>query len=189
MKKHLIRILLGIGLVGLLVSWLMGNQLIKLSDSPIQLFDGIEFVDFALFISVIFEALPTFAKQFVSVGALNIRFLQISTMNPMVFTAILSAGQLAGQLALYGVGMVIKKAHKGSFGDLASKNHFLHEHHFLIYLMVPFAGVLGDAVMMYSGHQRIDPLKMIPFLYMSNLADNAKHVYQTLGQLELENVI
>ncbi len=187
-RKHVIRIVLGLALVGLIVSWLMGNQFIfKFNESPFEAFNSVEFVEFALIISFMFEALPSVVKQFVSVGAMNVRFLQLSTMNPLVFTAILSAGQLVGQMGLYGFGMIIKKVHKGSFGDLASKSHFLHEHHFLIYAIVPFAGVLGDAVMMYSGHQKINPLKIIPFLYMSNFADNFKHIYTTLGQLELES--
>lgn len=188
-RKHVIRILLGITLIGLIISWIAGNQFIfKFTDSPLQLFDDVDFIEFALILSVLFEALPSVAKQFVSVGALNVRFLQSSTMNPLVFTAILSAGQLAGQMGLYGLGMVIKKVKKGSIGDLASKSHFLEKHHFLIYAIVPFAGVLGDAVVLYSGHERINPLKMIPFLYASNFVDNLKHVYMTVGQLELEGI-
>ena len=186
-KKFVIRLLLIVGLAGLIISWLAGNQFIfKFNDEPIQIFQ--DFEEFAFIFTVLGEALPSFVKQFVSVGALGTQFLMISRMNPFIFTAFLALGQLAGQIILYVIGMFVRKVHKGSIGDLASKSHFLHQHHFLIYFAVPFAGVLGDAVLIYSGHQRINLLKILPFLYASNYLDNAKWVFTTIGQLELGNL-
>jgi hypothetical protein len=52
---------------------------------------------------------------------------------------------------------------------------------------VPFTGVLGDAMMLYSGHQRINPIKIIPFLFVANLAENYKWIYTQMFNLQLSD--
>jgi len=113
--------------------------------------------------------------------------LIILGFSPILLGIILGIGQLAGQMILYGVGMFIRHVRKGSIGNLAGHNHFFHQHHFLIYLAVPFAGVMGDAVMLYSGHERINPIKMIPFLLVSNILDNYKWIYTQMFNLQLSD--
>ena len=139
-------------------------------------------------VSVFYEMIPSVAKQFYSASIITDKLL-IQGFSPIILGFILAVGQLIGQMLLYVVGMLIKHVHKGNFGNMASSNHFFHQHHFLIYLAVPFIGVLGDAGMVYSGHQRINPIKIIPFLFVANLADNLKWIYTQMFNLELSESV
>ena len=109
--------------------------------------------------------------------------------NFIVFGFLLALGQLAGQMLLYVAGMLIRHVHKGNFGNLASGSHFFHQHSFIIYLAVPFTGVLGDLLMMYSGHQRISPIKIIPFLFASNLAFHYQWIYSQMFNQKISDSI
>lgn len=141
------------------------------------------FVVFALAVTFLYDALPTIAQQF-SVSAIGVQLL-MTGFSPLLFGIISALGLLTGQMILYGVGMFIKRIHKGSFGDIAGKHHFLHKYHFLIYFMVPFVGILGDGAMLYSGHQRINPLKIIPFLFIADLASTMRWIIPTMAELEV----
>lgn|GEM_PF-2113213 len=72
-------------------------------------------------------------------------------------------------MVLYSFGMLVRKIHKGSIGISASNNHFLQKYYFPVYLGVPFVLILGEAVMIYSGYQRIAPLKIYPLLLVGCL--------------------
>lgn len=187
-SKNFHRILIGLGLLTLVILWLNNLTPFDISDSnPVEI-ELTGFEKYALLISIAGEMIPSVAKQFISFGATGIKLL-MQGFSPIIFGLILATGQLAGQMLLYVLGMFVKHVHRGSIGDLASKNHYFHEHHFLIYLAVPFASVLGDAVMIYSGHQRINPLKIMPFLFISNLADNYKWIFTSVAQLEVADVV
>ena len=155
------------------------------SDTEIQIPDD-DFVRFAILVNVGYDMLPTIAQQF-SIGATTTQLL-MTGFSPLLLAIISAFALMTGQMILYVVGMLLRKVHKGSIGDLASKSHFLHEHHFLIYLMIPFVGILGDAVMLYSGHQRINPVKIIPFLLIANFASSLRWILSTLGQLEIATI-
>lgn len=142
-----------------------------------------DFQVFAILVTIGYDMLPTIAQQF-SISAFSIELLQ-SGFDPTFFVVITAFALLGGQLILYVVGMFVRKIHKGSIGNLAGRNHFLHKYHFLVFLIVPFVGILGDFVMVYSGHQRINPLKFIPFLLLGNFVSSARWVYPALLQLEI----
>ncbi len=186
------RVLLLIILVGLVVLSFSGYSILQINDTAIELDFGIadlsNFAIYAIALSLLGEMIPSVAKQFVSFGAVGIKLL-IQGFSPILFGLILAVGQTIGQMLLYVVGMFVKKVHKGSIGDLASKNHYLHQHHFLVYLAVPFSSVLGDFVMLYSGHQRINPIKIIPFLFIANLTDNFKWIFTSMAQLEIGDTL
>ena len=187
------RLFLIAGLAVLVLLWLNNTTLFNINENnPIELDFGIsewdDFVVFAIVLSLFGEMIPSVAKQFISFGAVGIKLL-IQGFSPLLFGFILALGQTVGQMLLYIVGMFVKQVRKGSIGDLASKNHYLHEHGFLIYLAVPFASLLGDAVMLYSGHERINPLKIIPFLFVANLLDNMKWIYTSVIQLEVSDIL
>ena len=142
-----------------------------------------DFTKFALAVTFAYDMLPTVAQQF-SISAVTVQLL-LTGFSPLLLAIISAVGLLTGQMILYVVGMVIKKVHKGSFGDIAGHHHFLHKYNFLIYFMIPFVGILGDGAMLYSGHQRISPLKIIPFLFIADLASTARWIIPTMGELEI----
>jgi len=187
-EKHKIRILLLIGLGFLIFLWLTNINLFQIQvEMPTEIsIPDDNFTKFALSVSALYEAIPSVLKQFYSVSIITDKLI-ILGFSPILLGIILGIGQLAGQMILYGVGMFIRHVRKGSIGNLAGHNHFFHQHHFLIYLAVPFAGVMGDAVMLYSGHERINPIKMIPFLLVSNILDNYKWIYTQMFNLQLSD--
>jgi membrane protein YqaA with SNARE-associated domain len=145
------------------------------------------FTKFALAVTFAYDMMPTIAQQF-SIGAITVQLL-MTGFSPIILGLISATGLLVGQMILYGVGMVIRKIHKGSFGDIAGNHHFLHKYHFLIYFMIPFVGILGDGAMLYSGHQRINPIKIIPFLFIADFASTMRWIIPSLAELEISESI
>lgn len=145
------------------------------------------FTRFALAVTFAYDMLPTIAQQF-SISAITVQLL-MTGFSPIILAVISATGLLAGQMILYVVGMFIRKVHKGSFGDIAGNHHFLHKYNFLIYFAVPFVGILGDGAMLFSGHQRINPVRIIPFLFLADLASTARWILPTLGELEIADAI
>ena len=145
------------------------------------------FTRFALAVQFGYDMLPTLAQQF-TISAITVQLL-MTGFSPLVLAVLSAIALLIGQMILYVVGMVIKKVRKGSIGNIAGHNHFLHKYHFLVYFSIPFIGILGDAGMVYSGHQRISPLKIIPFLFLGNLASTCRWLIPTLAELEITEII
>ena len=145
------------------------------------------FTRFALAVTFAYDMLPTIAQQF-SISAITVQLL-MTGFSPIILAVISAIGLLAGQMILYLVGMFVKKVHKGSFGNIAGHNHFLHKYHFLIYFSIPFVGILGDFAMVYSGHQRINPIRIIPFLFLADLASTARWIIPTVAELEIADAI
>jgi membrane protein YqaA with SNARE-associated domain len=187
-EKHKIRILLLIGLGFAIFLWLSEDFIFQINvETPTNISipsDG--FTQFALAVSIFYEMIPSVAKQFYSASIITDKLL-IQGFSPIILGFLLAIGQLIGQMILYVVGMFVRHLHKGGFGSIAPHNHFFHQHHFLLYLIVPFTGVLGDAMMLYSGHQRINPIKIIPFLFVANLAENYKWIYTQMFNLQLSD--
>jgi len=127
------------------------------------------------------------AQQF-TISAITVQLL-MTGFSPLIIAVLSAIGLLLGQMILYVVGMFVRKVHKGSFGDIAGHNHFLHKYHFLVYFSIPFVGILGDAGMVYSGHQRINPLKIIPFLFVADLASTCRWLLPTLAELEITEIV
>jgi membrane protein YqaA with SNARE-associated domain len=145
------------------------------------------FTRFALAVQFGYDMLPTLAQQF-TISAITVQLL-MTGFSPLVLAVLSAIGLLIGQMILYVVGMVIKKVRKGSLGNIAGHNHFLHKYHFLVFFSIPFIGILGDAGMVYSGHQRISPLKIIPFLFLGNLASTCRWLIPTLAELEITEIV
>ena len=145
------------------------------------------FIQFALAVQFGYDMLPTLAQQF-TISAITVQLL-MTGFSPLIIAVLSAVGLLLGQMILYVVGMFVRKVHKGSFGDIAGHNHFLHKYHFLVYFSIPFVGILGDAGMVYSGHQRINPLKIIPFLFVADLASTCRWLLPTLAELEITEIV
>ena len=89
------------------------------------------FIRFALAVQFGYDMLPTLAQQF-TISAITVQLL-MTGFSPLIIAIISAIGLLLGQMILYVVGMFVRKVHKGSFGDIAGHNHFLHKYHFLVY--------------------------------------------------------
>ncbi len=145
-----------------------------------------DFQIFAILVSFGFDMLPTIVQQF-SLGAIHTELLQ-SGFDPTLFVVLTAFALLIGQLILYVVGMFIRKVSKGSIGNIAGKNHFLHKYHFLVYLIIPFVGIIGDLAMIYSGHQRINLIKIVPFLIIGDFISASRWIYPAVAQLEISKL-
>ncbi len=93
----------------------------------------------------------------------------MTALSPFAWDTAFAFVLSAVQMALYAIGMLLRKIHKGSIGDKASKSHFLNKYYLPIYLLVPFVGIFGQAILTYSGYQRIAPLNIFPLLLVGNL--------------------
>jgi len=146
-----------------------------------------EFQQFAILVGIGYDMMPTVAQQF-SIGTIHTQLLQTG-FSPVILVIFSTFALLGGQMILYTVGMFIKKIHKGSIGNLAGRSHFLHKYHFLVFMIVPFVGILGDAVMLFAGHQRANPVKIIPFLLIGNAVSSARWIFPAVAQLEIGKIL
>ena len=189
-----------IGLLGILlgailyINFVIGYEPFVFSHDTLQPFEELfdvgewdDFVTFAVVATFLYDMLPTIAQQF-SIAGLSVQLL-MTGFSPILFGMISAVGLLAGQMVLYVVGMFIKRIHNGGYGNIAGHHHFLHKYHFMIYLMIPFVGIVGDAGMLYSGHQRINPLKIIPFLLIANFASTMRWILPTMAELEVSEAL
>lgn len=140
-----------------------------------------DFEVFALTINFLYEIIPQSA-QLISVGAIGTVLLQRG-FNPFVFGLVIGAGKLTGQMTLYTIARVIR--HKGKWGDNSTVNHWLHKYHFLVFFFPAWTGTLGDIIMLYAGHQKISPIRIIPILFTSNVLEAYRWIFPQMGQLEI----
>lgn len=145
-----------------------------------------DFLTFAIGVEIGYELLPQTA-QILGLGAITTRLLS-SGINPFILGLLTATARLGGQMILYAVGryvvakFVIKNKRKE-----ASASHFMHKYRYVVFLFPAWLGAFGDFIMITAGHQKINPLKMIPFLFAGNLADAYKWIFWDLGQIEVAN--
>ena len=180
----------GLGII-LFLTFGMGVDLFQYPQTMINELDleipDDNFTHFALAVTFFYDAMPSIAQQF-SIGAITAQLL-LTGFSPILLIVISALGLLFGQMVLYGVGMIVKRVHKGSIGDIAGKNHWLHKYHFLVYMAIPFLNIVGDLAMIYSGHQRVNLIRIIPFLFVSDLASSARWLLPMVAQLEISDAI
>ena len=141
---------------------------------------------FAILVEFGYELLPQTA-QVLGLGAITTRLLS-SGINPFILGLITATGRLIGQMILYSIGrFVIARFLFKNKKKQASANHFMHKYRYVVFLFPAWLGAFGDFIMITAGHQKINPLKMIPFLFAGNLADAYKWIFWDLGQIELAN--
>jgi len=142
-----------------------------------------DFVSFAVTIEFAWELLPQ-SVQLLGLGAITTRLLQTG-INPFILGLITATGRLIGQLILYLAGRFIAKFLFKNTRKEASAMHFMHKYHFIVFLFPAFLGALGDIIMLTAGHQKINPFRIMPILFIGNLADAYKWIFYDLGQIEL----
>src|SRR3990172_1900646 len=98
-------------------------------------------------------------------------------INPMVLIILTSVGRIVGFYLLYILGRFLYRIFKKKTKEMADANHILHKYKIIIFFLLPFFGVVGDAVMIVAGHQRIGFLKVVPLLFLSNVLRTAIWLY------------
>ena len=140
-----------------------------------------DFTFFALLVNFIYGIIPN-TLQLLSISGITVRLLQTG-FSPFVLGFVIAVGSLLGQLLLYGIGLFfykyVRKKNKS-----ADANHFLHKYHYLVFLIPSWTGSLGDLIMLIAGHERINLLKSLPFLFASNLAFAYVNVFWINAQLQ-----
>lgn len=142
---------------------------------------GNTFTQFAVGVNFIYELVPqTF--QVIGIGAIYVKALE-SGASPLLFIIGGVAGKLIAQVGLYYLGYYGLRAigKKSSAGA----NHFMHKYHFLVFLLPPFTGALGDIIMIYAGAKKIKLRKILPILIIADVLDQVRWIVLTMGQLEL----
>ena len=146
-----------------------------------------DFIRFAVLVEFVWELLPQTA-QIIGLGAITTRLLQRG-FNPFILAFITATGRLIGHLILYGLGALIQALHKKEYDIMESVDHYFRKYHFLMFILPPWLGVVGDGIMLYAGHQHISLLRIIPILWISNYGDALRWILPTLGQIEISDVI
>jgi len=127
-----------------------------------------EFIRFAVVINFLYSVIPN-TLQLLSISGITVRLLQTG-FSPLVLGFIIAIASLLGQLILYYTGLLfyrhVRKKKKGN----AEATHFLHKYHYLVFLIPSWTGSLGDLIMLVAGHERVNLVKALPFLFTSNLA-------------------
>lgn len=146
-----------------------------------------DFTVFALVTNFLYGFIPQTFQLF-GVSAISTVIL-IRGFNPLIFGLIVAFGMLIGHFIIYYVFRFGFHHNKKGLGGLASATHILHKYHFVAFLFVPWISIGGDALMIIAGHQRINPFKMAPILFISDLASAYWWIFVALGQLEIGNSI
>lgn len=140
-----------------------------------------DFVTFAILIEFFYEFIPQ-TLQLLGLGAITTRLL-MTGINPFILGLITASGRLIGQMILYLVGRFFAKFIFKNRRREASAMHFMHKYHYLVFLFPAFLGALGDLIMLVAGHQKINPFRIMPVLFIGNLADAYKWIFWDLGQI------
>ena len=169
------------------VSFLSEMDLFKVMIGEFEEFFGMveddEFVAFALALEFGWELLPQTA-QVLGLGAITVRLLQTG-INPIILGVFTALGRLGGQIILYYAGRLLAKFVFKKKSGQATASHFMHKYHYLVFLFPAWLGAFGDLIMLTAGHQHINILKIIPILFVGNLADAYKWIFWDLGQIEV----
>lgn len=186
MKENLkIEIIIGLGLlVAFFVLTSYGEMLVLetgLEFEQMIIDMGDNFTQFAVAMNFLYELVPQ-SFQVLGIGAIYVKALD-SGASPMLFIIGGVVGKLISQLALYYVGFYGLKALGKKSG--AGASHFMHKYHFLVFLLPPFTGSLGDIIMVYAGAKKISLTKIMPILIIADVLDQVRWIVLTMGQLEL----
>ena len=183
-RKEIIIILLVLSLSVAIIFNFLGFDFHPQTLSELDYFTIIginDFTSFALVVNFLYSVVPN-TLQLLSISGITVRLLQ-SGFSPIVLGFVIAVGSLVSQLILYGVGLFFYRHVRRKKGDNASATHFLHKYHYLVFLIPSWTGSLGDLIMLVSGHERVNLIKAVPFLFSSNLAYSFLTVYWINAQL------
>jgi len=151
-------------------------------ESIIMLFeDG--FTQFGIMAAFVYSFLPVTLMK-LGITGIVVRVLDLG-VSPLFLVLFLALGRLVGQGILYAIGRFVYRILKGKDRELATADHFLHKYKFLIYLLTPLLGSVGDLIMLVSGHQRIGFMRIAPILYVGNVISTGIWIYWTVATINL----
>ncbi len=169
------------------VDFLVEDGLFQLMIGEFDEFFGMvaddEFLQFALAVEIGWELLPQTA-QILGLGAITTRLLSTG-INPFILGLLTATARLGGQFIMYLVGRLLAKYVLKNKKSEASAMHFMHKYRFLVFLFPAWLGALGDIIMIIAGQQKINFIKIVPFLFIGNLLDAYKWIFWDLGQIEV----
>ena len=151
-------------------------------DSIAMLFEE-GFAQFGILAAFVYGFLPVTLMK-LGITGIVVRILDLG-VSPLFLVLFFALGRLIGQGILYGIGRFVYKLLKGKDRELATADHFLHKYKYLIYLLTPLLGSVGDIIMLVSGHQRIGFMKIAPVLYIGNLLSTSLWIYWTVATINL----
>jgi len=151
-------------------------------ESLLMLFeDG--FIQFGMLATFAYGFLPVTLMK-LGITGIVVRVLDMG-VSPLFLVLFFALGRLIGQGILYAIGRFVYRILKGKDRELATADHFLHKYKFLIYLVTPLLGSIGDLIMLVSGHQRIGFIRIAPILYVGNVISTAIWIYWTVATINL----
>ena len=151
-------------------------------ESLLMLFDD-GFAQFGLLAAFVYGFLPVTLMK-LGITGIVVRVLDMG-ISPLFLVLFFALGRLIGQGILYAIGRFVYRILKGKDRELATADHFLHKYKFLIYLVTPLLGSIGDLIMLVSGHQRIGFMRIAPILYVGNVISTAIWIYWTVATINL----
>ena len=151
-------------------------------ESLLMLFDD-GFAQFGLLAAFVYGFLPVTLMK-LGITGIVVRVLDMG-ISPLFLVLFFALGRLIGQGILYAIGRFVYRILKGKDRELATADHFLHKYKFLIYLVTPLLGSIGDLIMLVSGHQRIGFMRIAPILYVGNVIGTAIWIYWTVATINL----
>lgn len=141
------------------------------------------FAQFGILAAFVYGFLPVTLMK-LGITGIVVRILDLG-VSPLFLVLFFALGRLIGQGILYGIGRFVYRLLKGKNRELATADHFLHKYKYLIYLLTPLLGSVGDIIMLVSGHQRIGFMKIAPILYIGNLLSTSLWIYWTVATINL----
>lgn len=182
---HMI-VILGGGFGILFTSFFFTEITLTLADfvAEVQIAMTDELVMFANVVNFLYEIIPQ-SFQILGIGAIYVKALETG-ISPALFIISGVGGKLIGQVLLFYFGAKILARHKSSF---AGASHWMHKYHYLVFLIPPFGGALGDLIMIFAGQQKIKLTRILPILLIADVADQIRWVLWTYAQLETVEVI
>jgi len=141
------------------------------------------FAQFGILAAFVYGFLPVTLMK-LGITGIVVRILDLG-VSPLFLVLFFALGRLIGQGILYGIGRFVFRLLKGKDRELATADHFLHKYKYLIYLLTPLLGSVGDIIMLVSGHQRIGFMKIAPILYIGNLLSTSLWIYWTVATINL----
>lgn len=141
------------------------------------------FAQFGMLAAFVYGFLPVTLMK-LGITGIVVRVLDLN-VSPLFLVLFFALGRLIGQGILYAIGRFVYRVLKGRDRELVTADHFLHKYKFLIYLVTPLLGSIGDIIMLISGHQRIGFMRIAPILYVGNVISTGIWIYWTVATINL----
>jgi len=141
------------------------------------------FVRFGIVVVFLYQLIP---QVFMLIGttAIIVRLLDAG-VTPIALLFIIVIAKLFGQYLLYLAGRILSRFAIKNKSKLKQADHLMHKYRTIIFILPPFLGFLGDAILFIAGHQRIGFARIAPLLLLGNFLRVGIFVANTTAQAGL----